>query len=271
MLKKVILAAGAATAFSAITLVTPLGSYLRCGTTWLTQSASDAVPLEWELKRARTMIEDLHPEIARNARQIARERIELAKLERQAQACEEAVAQTQSDIERLTADLKRGDDRYTYAGRTYTSVQVKDDLAGRFNRFKTRRETSQKLSQMLDARQASLRSAGERMDAMLSAKSQLEVEIENLQARIGSLRVAQTSSELKVDDSHLARTRELLDQIATRIDVEEETLAVDSVYFGQIDLNQPSHDNLLEEIAAYLSADDRAVDQKLAAIDLSGK
>ena len=157
---------------------------------------------------------------------------------------------------------------YTYAGRTYTSAQVKNDLGNRFKRFKTRRATCDKLEQMLTARQASLRSAQERMEAMLSAKRQLEVEVENLQARLGALRVAQTSSQLNLDDSHLARTRELLDEIATRIDVEEETMSVDVEYFGEIDLDEPSDENLLDEISAYFDESSRASNGSLVAITI---
>ena len=199
------------------------------------------------------MIEDLQPEIAKNAKQIAREKIEVAKLEKQVAQVDESLSKNQSDIERLSADLRNGDKAYTYAGKTYTSAVVKEDLANRFDRFKTRRETAEKLRQMLTAREASLQSAADRLDAMLASKSQLEVEIENLQARIGALRVTQTSSELSLDDSHLSRTRQLLDEIATRIDVEEETVAVDTEYFGEIDLEETSSEDLLDAISGYLA------------------
>jgi chromosome segregation ATPase len=268
MLKKMILAGGAVTMLSGLSLGTPLWSYGRCATSWLTETASDAVPLEWEMKRARQMIEDLKPEIAKNAKQIAREKIEVAKLERQVAQVDEAIAKTQSDIERLSVDLRRGHNEYTYAGKTYTSVAVKEDLNNRFNRFKTRRETAEKLHQMLSAREASLRSAADRMDAMLASKSQLEVEVENLQARIGSLRVAQTSSELSLDDSHLSKTRQLLDEIATRIDVEEETVAVDTEYFGEIDLEETASEDLLDEISAYLGRPNQDANESVASIQL---
>lgn len=268
MLKKMILAGGAVTLLSGLSLGTPLWSYARCATSWLTETASDAVPLEWEMKRARQMIADLQPEIAKNAKQIAREKIEVAKLEKQVAQVEVSLAKSQSDIERLSADLRSGDRVYTYAGQTYTSAVVKEDLSNRFNRFKTRRETAEKLQQMLSAREASLRSAADRMDAMLASKSQLEVEVENLQARIGALRVAQTSSELSLDDSQLSKTRQLLDEIAMRIDVEEETVAVDTQYFGEINLESPSNEDLLDEISGYFTRPGETLSKSVASIQL---
>ncbi|TWU34346.1 hypothetical protein [Novipirellula artificiosorum] len=258
MFKKMILAGGAAALLSTMAMGTPLFSYARCGVNWLRSSASDSMPLEWELKRARQMIADLKPEIEVNARRIAMEKVEVARLETQRNETEQRLAKTQSDIERLSDDLRNDSPVYTYAGRTYTSVQVKSDLNNRFKRFKTRKATAEKLDQMLTARKQTLSAAHERMDAMLNAKRQLEVEVENLQARLGALRVAQTSSELSLDDSQLSQTRNLLDEIATRIDVAEETMSVDVEYFGEIDLDEPSDENLLDEITSYFGQDNKA-------------
>ncbi len=271
MLRKIFLAVGAVSLLSGLSLMTPLWSYGRCAANWMKQSASDAVPLEWEIKRARQMIGDLEPEIAKNAKQIAREKVELARLQRQAKQCGESLEKTQSDIERLSADLRSGHTQYTYAGQTYTTAEVRDDLSTRFNRFKTRNETYGKLQQMVTAREASLRSAGKRMDAMLAAKSQLEVEIENLQARVSSLRVAQTASELNLDDSHLARTRDLLDDIASRLEVEEETATADTRVPGEINLDEPASEDLLDAISSYLKQEEKnmvANSRSLAAIVL---
>ena len=269
MVKKLILTGGALALLSSVTFGVPLYSYGRCGVSWLRDSASESMPLEWELKRARQMIADLKPEIEVNAKRIAREKIETARLQEQFDDTQSRLAKTQSDIERLSADLESQNDYYTYGDRTYTSVQVKNDLGNRFKRFKTRKATADKLQQMLAARQSSLKAAHERMDAMLGARRQLEVEVENLQARLGALRVAQTSSQLNLDDSQLARTRELLDQIATRIDVEEETMSVDMEYFGEIDLDEPSDENLIDEITAYFQDNHERESDSLVAIQLN--
>ncbi len=255
MIKKLAITGGAVALLSALTVGVPVFSYARCGYDALRGSASDAVPVEWELKRARQMIADLKPEITNNAKRIAQEKVQVTRLESQLEETEQRLTKTKSDIERLTEDLGKNNGQYTYGGRVYTVSQVKSDLGNRFKRFKTRRATADKLESMLVARKASLRAAEEQMDVMLNARRQLEVEVENLQARLGALRVAQASSGLNLDDSHLSNTRELLDQIAAKLDVEEETMAVDVQYFGEIDLEEPSQENLLEEITAYFDGE----------------
>ncbi|TWU58728.1 Chromosome partition protein Smc [Rubripirellula tenax] len=269
MFKKMILAGSALALLSSVTLGKPVFSYARCGVNWLRSSANDAVPLEWELKRARQMIADLEPEIKENAKRIALEKIQVARLEEQLQETRDRLAKGQSEIERLSEDLRSDSTAYTYAGRTYTSVQVKSDLGNRFKRFKTREATADKLEQMLSAREGSLSAAHERMDAMLGAKRQLEVEVENLQARLGALRVAQTTSQFNLDDSQLSHTRELLNDIASRIDVEEETMHVDVEYFGEIDLDQPSEADLLDEISTYFESPAKDNARALVSIQLN--
>lgn len=268
MLKKILLVGSAVTLLSGFVMGTGLWSYGRTAADKMTQSTKDLIPMEWEVDRARQMITDLEPEIAENAKRIAREKIATARLERQVEQSSERLGDAQRNIERLSADLKKGDDRFSYGGKTYTSTQVRDDLSARWKRFKTQRETVDKLEQQLSARHASLNAANERMDAMLSAKRQLEVEVENLQARLSALRVAQTSSELNLDDSQLSRTRELLDEIATRIDVEEEVMAVDSQYFGGIDLDEPDQADLLDEISSYFGGESSEGEQ-LVSIELN--
>lgn len=266
MLKKMMMTGGAVALLSGLTLGVPLVSYTKTGVNWLKSSANEALPVEWELKRARQMIADLKPEIESNTRLIAREKIQVARLEDQLSETQVKLAKSESDIRRLSEDLRNESTAYTYGGRTYTSVQVKKDLESRFKRFTTREATADKLEQMLAARKASLAAAHERMDAMLSARRQLEVDVENLQARLGALRVAQASSELSLDGSQLSETRQLLDDIKARIDVAEETMAIDAEYFGEIDLDEPSEEDLLDEIANHFAGDEDG--DELVAIQL---
>lgn len=254
MLKKALIGGTLAALLGGLLIGSGLWSYARTAGGWIEQTAKDSVPLEWEIKRARQMIGDLEPEITTNAKRIAHEKIKVARLENELDQTSERLAEARNDIERLRSDLEEGDEMFVYSGKTYTSAQVREDLGRRFERYKTRKQTAEKLQQMLSARQGALTAAHQRMDAMLSAKRQLEVEIENLQARLAAVRVAQTSSQLGLDDSALARTRQLLDEIATRIDVEEEVTQVDAEYFGGIELKEESNAGLLDEISSYFDS-----------------
>jgi len=210
------------------------------------------VSLDFEIKRARGMIEDLRPEIEKNLRRIAQEEVEVARLEKQVGQAEEKLAQDRQDIIRLKNDLDSGSEVFVYAGRNYTAKQVKSDLTSRFNQFKTQEATTHSKQQILLARQQGLKAAREKLDAMLDAKRQLEVDVENLEARLTMVEVAQTSSEFKFDDSQLSRTQELISDIGTRIEVAERLVNVDANQVDRIPLNEPDADrDVSEEIAEY--------------------
>jgi hypothetical protein len=63
--------------------------------------------------------------------------------------------------------------------------------------------------------------------------------------------VAQTSNPVTLDDSQLSSTRQLLDDIRTRIDVAEKMVASEGVLEGSIPLEESANPELLDEIADY--------------------
>ena len=167
---------------------------------------------------------------------------------------EERLANERANILRLKGDLDSGSEEFVYAKRTFTAKQVKTDLVSRFRQFKTQEATTQAQQQILLARQQGLQAAREKLDTMLDAKRQLEVDVENLEARLTMVEVAQASSTFKFDDSQLSRTQELITDISTRIEVAERLVNVDRNQFDRIPLDEPAEDrDVSEEIADYFS------------------
>jgi len=249
MLKKTVLLGSAA--------VLLLGLVVGRSHVWTTvgmvkQSVKDSVPVQFEIKRARQMIKDLQPEIERNMHLIAREETEVAKLERQVGQAEEQLAQDRDSILRLKSDLDQGSEVFVYAGRNYTAKQVKTDLQNRFDQFKTQEGTTVALKKILLARQKSLQAAREKLEGMLATKRQLEVDVENHEARLKMVEVAQTTSDFNFDDSQLSRTKELIQEIGDRIEVAERLLNVDTRFQDRIPVEKTEADrDITEEIADY--------------------
>ena len=231
-------------------------TYVKTGVTACSDTVRDSVPIEWEIKRARQMIEDLEPEIKKNLQIVAREEVAVRRLGSEIDTKESQLAKSREDIFRLKSDLESKQSstklvKFVYAGRTYSEQQVRDDLENRFKQFKVHEQTTDKLTEVLDARQRNLDAAKQKLDEMLSAKRELEVEIENLQARLTMVEVAQTSNPVSIDDSHLSSTRQLLDEIRTRIDVAEQMSTSDGGLQGTIPLDSPESSDVLEDLAAY--------------------
>lgn len=246
-------------------------SYVRTGVHTARQTVRDSVPVEWEIKRARDMIKELEPEIRHNYEIVAREEVAVKRLAEEISAKESLLAKSHSDIMRLKSDLESGSHsgsvHFTYAGRKYSEDQVREDLSNRFQQFKVHEQTTGKLTQVLTAREKNLDASRRKLEGMLAARRELEVEIENIQARLTLVEVAQTNSPITLDDSQLSSTRKLLDDIRTRIDVAERMVASEGALQGTINLDEPTSENLLDEIADYFGADRAEVESLVSARD----
>lgn len=254
MLKKVLIGGGVVLLLGTILLGRDLVSYVRTSANYVQESVVDAVPMEFQIRRARKMIDDLLPEIRKNMHVIAREEVELERLERQIAQAREQLDKEKAIVLRMKDDLASGRPRLVYSGREYSAQQVRVDLANRFERYKTSEATLANLEQIRDARLKSLQAARDKMEGMLAAKRQLEVEVENLQARLQMVQAAQTTSAYQFDESALGRVKDLIADLKARLDVAERLVQSQGIYQGEIPVEDPSAKDIVDEVARYFEA-----------------
>lgn len=256
MLKKAMWVGGGAVLLLGLLFGRDAMSYVSTGYSRVTSAVNDSVPLEFQLDRAKQMIKDLDGPINDASHAVAKEEVEVAKLEQQIAKNDATLAKAKNEILRLKGDLERGDSNFVYAGVTYSERQVKDDLANRFARFQTMEATVATSRQVLAARQKGLVAAREKLNAMEAAKRQLEVDVENLTARQKMVEVAQASSEINIDDSQLARTKELIGDIGARLDVAEKLVNTDTQLRGEINLEEPEVSDITEQVTKYFEGEE---------------
>lgn len=255
MLKKILLGSALTASAGGLLLGTSAYSYVKTGVHSLRDSVKDQIPIEVEIKRARELITDLKPEIASNLKLIAREEVEVAKLQREVNVKQTSLSKSKDSILKLKEDLQSGVRYVTYQGKKYSIEQVRQDLGDRFKHHQSLEATSEKLVKILDARERNLIAARRKLDEMLAAKRELEVQVENLQARLTMVQVAQAGNQFAVDDGAIGQVRQALDEIATRIDVAEKLASVvDEI--GSVPVEaQEHHEDLAERISAYFLED----------------
>jgi len=219
----------------------------------LTSSVEDAVPVDFQIDRARQMVRDLDPEIRNSMHVIAKEEVALEQLNKQINGSQEKTDKDKQDILRLQADLGQNKKTYHYASRTYTCEDVKQDLSRRFNRFKVADDTLASMKQMRDAREKNLDAARQKLSAMINARRKLEVDVQNLEAKRKLVEVAQASSEYVFDDSQLARAKELINDIRTRLDVAAKLANADVNVETEIPLDESAPSDITDQVAEYFS------------------
>ncbi|HZZ73036.1 MAG TPA: hypothetical protein VFE24_12350 [Pirellulales bacterium] len=226
-------------------------SYIGTAVNKIKATAKDTVPVEFEIDRARQMVKDLTPEIQKNMQVIAKEEVQVERMQKQIQESEDGLAKNKGDLLRLKSDLAANKTSYSYGGRVFTVAQVKDDLANRFDRYKTSEATLGSLKGVLQAREKGLDAAKQKLEAMLAAKRKLDVEVENLDARLKAVEVAQTSSEQNFDDSQLGRVKELITDLRCRLDVSAKMVDAQSQIKEAIPLDTPDQGNIADRVSEY--------------------
>jgi chromosome segregation ATPase len=253
MIRKTLFSLVGATLLAGFLFGHDAASYIGTSAGLLTSSVKNSVPLSFEIDRARKMVKDLVPDIRRNMHVIAQEEVEVDRLEKQIAQSDASLDGDRAELLRLKDDVAAAKPSYVYQGRTYSLVQVQADLSNRFQRYKTHDATRASLKDILAARRQSLDAARQKLEGMLAARRQLEVDVENLEARLKMVEVAQTTSNCNFDDSQLGRAKELITDLRTRLNVSERMLSIEGDLHDEIPLAAPVSENIVQQVTEYLT------------------
>lgn len=251
MIKKLVIGTLGVGVLGGALTATNIGSYLTTGYRQVSDSVEGTVPMAFQIDRARNMVRDLEPEIRHSMHVIAKEEVEVAELDKRLDVAVAKAEKDKSEIMRLQSDLSSGKNVFRYAGHSYSEGEVKEDLARRFNRYKTVDGTLESLQQMRDARQRNLDAAREKLTAMVGAQRQLQVDVENLEAKLKLVEVAEASSDFQFDDSKLARAKQLMVDIRTKLDVAAKLANADTEFQKEIPLDETDAEDVTTQVAEY--------------------
>ncbi len=256
MIKKTVIVTAGVMLLLALMFGKKLVPYAQTAYERARNAVHENVPVEFQLDAARKQLTRIETEKKEMLYQIAKEQVAVENLENQLVAQQTNLDRQYANIMRLRDHLESGETHFVSHNRKFTSNSVKEDLANRFANFKVADETIKKTSQILDVRRQGLESAKTKLEQMIADQHTLALEIENLQARMHMLDVAKSANNISIDNSQLSRTRDMLNEIKARLDVEEEVLALTPRYVGSIPMEgetAPSSENILEDIDAYFA------------------
>ncbi len=262
MIKKTLITVGGLSLLMVLFFGRDAVSYVRTSYGWVRDSVKSQVPVEFEIERARRMVKNLVPDIRRNMHVIAQEEVEIERLDKQIVRTTATMDKERGEIMKLKGDLATVQPVYHYGGRTYSVAQVKVDLANRFERYKTHDATLASLRDMQAVRRKSLDAARQKLDGMIAAKRQLEVDVENLEAKYKTVQVAQTSAPFNIDDSELGRVKDLIAEVRTRLNVAEKLVNAECDFDGEIPVTAGQTENIVDQVTEYFNS--QATDAQVA-------
>jgi hypothetical protein len=253
MVKRIVYVGGGVALLGVLLVGRDLFSYVRTSAGYVSDAVQEAVPIEFQVDRARGLIADLVPEVRKNMHVIAKEEVEVARLDEQIADSRTRLKKEKEQLLRLKNDLTGGRGEFTYAGRSYTSDEVRTDLANRFERYKTAEATLGSLTEIRGARQRSLSAARQKLEGMLASKRQLQVEVENLEARVQMVAAAKATSAYQFDDSRLGRVKELVSSLRSRLQVAEKLVNAEVYYHDEIPVDKATPENIVEQVTEHFA------------------
>ena len=229
-------------------------------------AAHDTVPVAYQIDAAKLQLEQIGPEIHNMVQQIAKEEVQVKRLAADLKQHKKMLEKSYDEMMTLRSHVESGERVYVDTrGQSHNTSRVKQDLRHRFSLYQTAEKTFEKKGEILEIRKESLAAAHTKLDEAKAQQRELEMQIENLQARNRMNEVIATASQINIDNSQLAKTRAMLDDIDARISADEEYLNIAPKYFGQIPVSTDSvisEQDIMDEMDAYFDgkADDESDD-----------
>src|SRR6185503_6763550 len=257
----------------AVVLGTDAGSYIRSSAKSLRASVKDNIPLEFELRRARDLLDDVLPEMQANVRLIAKQEVEIAAAREDIAIAQKSLDEEKLRVARLRDHLGTANTSFTFSGVSYSRDELKNELSRRFERYKEAEMTLSGKRRLLENRQKSLIAAEKQLDQTRARKVALEAQVETLAAQYRLVQAAGAGNDVRVDETKLAHAERLIGQIRRQLDVAERVLAREAKFTSPIPIDVVNEKDLVAQVDEHLnpSKSDEEKTEPQALTKASGK
>jgi chromosome segregation ATPase len=221
MVKKGLLGAALTAGGLFLLFGTSAPSYVRTAFHKMRHNAKDAVPVQFEIERARQQIANLEPAIKDNIEILARAEVDVEHLDREIVATRDKLAAEKQAILAETDRLKKGD--FRLAGH-HVSVQADDlkaDLAHRFDHYRNVSRILEEKERTLKAKQQQVVAARKQLENMAAQKRALLTKLEGIEAHLRMIEATKATNEFDFDDSALSRAKATVNDLERRLEVME--------------------------------------------------
>jgi hypothetical protein len=222
MFKKIAITAVAVAAGLFILHSTRLGSYARTAFGKFGHCIENQITPEFELENAKRELAELGPEIRKQLTAIAREKVAVETLRKDIEGLRVDLEKRKDTVRVMRDQLASGDQKVSRGDRILTREQLRKSLDRELNACKKAAENLLISEKTLEAREEGLNLAQQQFESMKHQQGELQVQIAELEAELKALKLAQTRSTIKLDDSKLANVKASLERVRNKIKEERE-------------------------------------------------
>jgi len=230
MLKKLVILG--VIGFVAVTALggTKLASYIRSEINSAREKAEANIPPEKELARLRNEIKLLDGDIVKVINEVAKQRVDVKQLggdveelsKKQVEFRTQLLARGEAITKAEKADQPTS--HVTIGNRTVALVDARNELEADVKRFATTQKSLEAMQATLANRIKVRDSLEKQLDAMKAQKSELTAAVDDMEAQLAALKLQQMESKYQTDDTRMAKIKEDLRKLRTKVDVEKEKL-----------------------------------------------
>jgi chromosome segregation ATPase len=231
MVKKGII--GAALGAGALFLVfgTHAPSYVKTAYHKVRRDAKNAVPLPFDIERAREEIASLEPAIRDNIEKLARAEVEVEHLDKEILAIRTNMDAEKKALLTLRDSLKTGE--YRLAGHSsvaYTEDEVIADLSHRKDAYNNVKVILEAKESTLKARHSEIVAFRKQLETMMAQKKKLSSNLDKIEAKLSQIQATQASNEFQLDNSALSRAKETVSDLEKRLEIMQKSAQLEARY-----------------------------------------
>ena len=230
-------------------------SYLSTMASDAKASVRESVPIDFELRRARTLIKQIDPEILEARKDVARAEVDLAYLDDRIKNLEGAISKSERKMKKHRAFLSGDAVVPVFHGRkSYGVTAVKSELARTFDTYrhqvelrKSKNAQRARQKQILDAKRTRLIEMRESRNRLVDTVAQLEARKRQLDSLAAS-----SQATVELDTSSLSEAKQLLAGIQKRLDVSERMIR-EEIYLstGSLENKTAAERDIIGEMNEY--------------------
>lgn len=265
-IKWVVLPTAAVAGIGYLTLGQGLGSYITTAWTDARSAVRGSVPVDFELRRAQTLLEKIDPEIREARKEAIRAEIDLEQLDKQIGALTDSVARSEAKMQRHRSFVEGEAEAVTvfHGDHAYGVAAVKAELARSFDAYRNQVELLEGKKSQRSRQAKILANAKSKLLAVRAERERLQDAIGALEARkrqVDALAATSTKTS-EFDTSSLAEAKKLVAEITRRLDISERMIKED-IYLqtGEEPTARDSGRDIVREFDAYF-AQNRAATPK---------
>jgi len=212
---------GAALAAGALYLAfgTSAPSYVRTAFHKARGHAHDAVPVQFEIDRAREEVQRLEKPIRETIETYARTEVEVKYLENEIETVKVSLEREKKGLQALRNKVGSGDLKLTGTS-TYTAEEINAELVRKLDNYKYVSKILQDKEATLKAKRKMMDAARQQLGNLKGQKRELLTKLDAIEARLQQIETAKQKNEFTFDDSALSQAKKNITDLEKRVEMQ---------------------------------------------------